>query len=155
MQNVLPTAADVAEAHLRIRDWIVETPVLESDALSRRIGARVMFKAECLQRGGSFKIRGALNRLLQLKSAERSAGVVAFSSGNHAQAVAIAAHWLGCRATIVMPQRRPAGEARRHARVTEPRSFSTIASATTARRSPRGWPRSGARRSCRRSTTRT
>ncbi len=62
MQNVLPTAADVADAHLRLRDWIVETPVLESDALNRRIGARVLFKAECLQRGGSFKIRGALNR---------------------------------------------------------------------------------------------
>jgi len=107
MQNVLPTAADVAEAHLRIRDWIVETPVLESDNLSRRIGARALLKAECLQRGGSFKIRGALNRILQLSHDERSAGVVAFSSGNHAQAVAIAARWLGCRATIVMPYDAP------------------------------------------------
>ena len=107
MQNVLPTAADVAEAHLRIRDWIVETPVLESDALSRRIGTRVLLKAECLQRGGSFKIRGALNRPLQLSHAERSAGVVAFSSGNHAKAVAIAAQWLDCRATIVMPHDAP------------------------------------------------
>jgi len=107
MQNVLPSADDVAEAHLRIRDWIVETPVLESDALSRRIGTRVLLKAECLQRGGSFKIRGALNRLLQLSHAERSAGVVAFSSGNHAQAVALAAQWLGCRATIVMPRDAP------------------------------------------------
>ena len=107
MLNVLPTADDVAEAHLRIRDWIVETPVLESDALSRRIGTRVLLKAECLQRGGSFKIRGALNRILQLSHDERSAGVVAFSSGNHAQAVAIAARWLGCRATIVMPRDAP------------------------------------------------
>jgi threonine dehydratase len=107
MQNVLPTAADVAEAHLRIRDWIFETPVLESDALSRRIGARVLLKAECLQRGGSFKIRGALNRILQLSHDERRAGVVAFSSGNHAQAVAIAARWLGCHATIVMPRDAP------------------------------------------------
>jgi threonine dehydratase len=107
MQNVLPTAADVAEAHLRIRDWIVETPVLESDTLSRRVGTRVVLKAECLQRGGSFKIRGALNRILQLSHDERSAGVVAFSSGNHAQAVAIAARWLGCRATIVMPRDAP------------------------------------------------
>jgi threonine dehydratase len=107
MQNVLPTAADVAEAHLRIRDWILETPVLESDALNRRIGTRVVLKAECLQRGGSFKIRGALNRILQLKADERSAGVVAFSSGNHAQAVAIAARWLGCQATIVMPRDAP------------------------------------------------
>jgi threonine dehydratase len=107
MQNVLPTADDVADAHLRIREWIVETPVLESDELSRRIGTRVLLKAECLQRGGSFKIRGALNRLLQLNAAERGAGVVAFSSGNHAKAVAIAARWLGCRATIVMPHDAP------------------------------------------------
>jgi threonine dehydratase len=107
MQNVLPTADDVAEAHLRIGDWIVETPVLESDALNRRVGTRVLLKAECLQRGGSFKIRGALNRILQLNHDERSAGVVAFSSGNHAQAVAIAARWLGCRATIVMPRDAP------------------------------------------------
>ena len=107
MQNLLPTAADVAEAHLRIRDWILETPVLESDALNRRIGTRVVLKAECLQRGGSFKIRGALNRILQLSVDERGAGVVAFSSGNHAQAVAIAARWLGCRATIVMPRDAP------------------------------------------------
>ena len=107
MQNVLPTADDVVEAHLRIRDWIVETPVLESEVLSRRIGTRVVLKAECLQRGGSFKIRGALNRILQLSHDERRAGVVAFSSGNHAQAVAIAARWLGCHATIVMPRDAP------------------------------------------------
>jgi len=107
MHNVLPTAADVADAYLRLRDWVVETPVLESDALNRRIGARVLFKAECLQRGGSFKIRGALNRILQLSHSERAAGVVAFSSGNHAQAVALAASWLGSRATIVMPSDAP------------------------------------------------
>jgi threonine dehydratase len=107
MQNVLPTAADVADAHLRLRDWLVETPVLESESLSRRLGTRVLFKAECLQRGGSFKIRGALNRMLQLSHAERSAGVVAFSSGNHARAVALAATWLGARATIVMPSDAP------------------------------------------------
>jgi threonine dehydratase len=107
MQNVLPTAADVDDAHLRLRDWVVETPVLESEPLSRRVGARVLFKAECLQRGGSFKIRGALNRMLQLSHAERSAGVVAFSSGNHAQAVALAASWLGSHATIVMPSDAP------------------------------------------------
>lgn len=107
MHNVLPTAADVADAHLRLRDWVVETPVLESEPLNRRIGMRVLFKAECLQRGGSFKIRGALNRMLQLSHAERSAGVVAFSSGNHARAVALAATWLGTRATILMPSDAP------------------------------------------------
>jgi threonine dehydratase len=68
----------------------------------------VLAKAECLQHSGSFKIRGALNRLLQLTEAERGAGVVAFSSGNHAQAVALAARWLGVRATIVMPSDAPA-----------------------------------------------
>jgi len=107
MLKVLPTVADVADAHARLRDWVVDTPVLESDVLNRRIGMRVLFKAECLQHGGSFKIRGALNRILQLSHMERAAGVVAFSSGNHAQAVALAAQWLGIRATIVMPADAP------------------------------------------------
>jgi threonine dehydratase len=67
----------------------------------------VLLKAECLQHGGSFKIRGALNRILQLSHDERTAGIVAFSSGNHAQAVALASKWLGIRATIVMPADAP------------------------------------------------
>jgi threonine dehydratase len=107
MLNVLPTVADVADAYVRLRDWVVETPVLESEALNQRAGTRLLCKAECLQHGGSFKIRGALNRLLQLSHAEREAGVVAFSSGNHALAVALAAKWLGIRATIVMPSDAP------------------------------------------------
>jgi threonine dehydratase len=108
MSNVLPTAADVADAELRLRGWLVETPVLESDAINDQVGARVLLKAECLQHSGSFKIRGALNRLLQLSADERQAGVVAFSSGNHAQAVALAARWLDVPATIVMPADAPA-----------------------------------------------
>jgi threonine dehydratase len=107
MLTVLPTAADVAAAATRLSDWIVETPVLESLVINDLAGTRVLCKAECLQRGGSFKLRGALNRLLQLKQAEREAGVVAFSSGNHAQAVALAAKWLGIPATIVMPSDAP------------------------------------------------
>jgi threonine dehydratase len=107
MHNVLPTAADVVDAGLRLRGRVLETPVLESEAINRRVGARVLFKAECLQYGGSFKIRGALNRLLQLSADERAAGVVAFSSGNHAQAVALAAQWLSVGATIVMPADAP------------------------------------------------
>lgn len=107
MNNVLPTIADVVDAEARLRGWLVATPVLESDAINRRVGARVLFKAECLQHTGSFKIRGALNRLLQLSAAERRAGVVAFSSGNHAQAVALAARWLEVPATIVMPADAP------------------------------------------------
>jgi threonine dehydratase len=98
----------VADAYFRLRDWVVETPVLESERLNGRVGARVLLKAECLQHSGSFKIRGALNRILQLSHAERSAGVVAFSSGNHGQAVALAAKWLGIPATIVMPADAPA-----------------------------------------------
>jgi threonine dehydratase len=107
MSNVLPTVADIVDAEMRLRGWLVETPVLESEAINTRVGARVLFKAECLQHTGSFKIRGALNRLLQLRAAERAAGVVAFSSGNHAQAVALAARWLEMRATIVMPADAP------------------------------------------------
>ena len=107
MSDVLPTVADVVDADARLRGWLVETPVLESEAINGRVGARVLFKAECLQHSGSFKIRGALNRLLQLGADERKAGVVAFSSGNHAQAVALAARWLQMRATIVMPADAP------------------------------------------------
>jgi threonine dehydratase len=107
MNNVLPTVADVADAYVRLRDWLVDTPVLESPALNRLIGTRLLCKAECLQHSGSFKIRGAMNRLLELSADERSAGVVAFSSGNHAQAVALAAHWLRVPATIVMPADAP------------------------------------------------
>ena len=107
MTNVLPTVADVADAEARLRGWVVETPVLESEVINARVGARVLLKAECLQHTGSFKIRGALNRLLQLSADERAAGVVAFSSGNHAQAVALAARWLKVPATIVMPADAP------------------------------------------------
>jgi len=108
MKTDLPTVADVYAAAARMRGRLVETPVLESETLNRLAGARVLLKPECLQHSGSFKIRGALNRLLQLTQAERSGGVVAFSSGNHAQAVALASHWLEVRATIVMPSDAPA-----------------------------------------------
>jgi threonine dehydratase len=107
MSNVLPTVTDVVDAAARLSGWVLETPVLESDAINGRVGARVLFKAECLQHTGSFKIRGALNRLLKLHADERAAGVVAFSSGNHAQAVALAARWLHVPATIVMPADAP------------------------------------------------
>lgn len=108
MVEVLPGAGDIRAAAERIADWLVDTPVLENDVLNARAGCRVLVKAESLQHGGSFKIRGALNRLLLLSHDERSAGVVAFSSGNHAQGVAVAARWLGVPATIVMPKDAPA-----------------------------------------------
>jgi threonine dehydratase len=108
MTTDLPTLADVTAAAARLRGRIVGTPTLESESLNREVGLRVLLKAECLQHTGSFKIRGAMNRLLQLTEDERRGGVVAFSSGNHAQAVALAAHRLGLRATIVMPADAPA-----------------------------------------------
>ncbi|MGA9581751.1 MAG: threonine/serine dehydratase [Allosphingosinicella sp.] len=99
-----PTPEGVAAAAKRIAAAVVETPLL---TLEWR-GVRLRVKAECLQEGGSFKLRGATNRLLLLSPAERRRGVVAFSSGNHAQGVAIAARRLGIPATIVMPSDAPA-----------------------------------------------
>src|SRR5438132_6232224 len=95
---------DVRAAAGRIRPYIHRTPLLPSRSLSENVGAEVRLKCENLQRAGSFKIRGAMNALLQLSDEERCRGVVAFSSGNHAQGVALAAKLLGMRATIVMPE---------------------------------------------------
>jgi threonine dehydratase len=107
MESIIPTANDVVEAAQRLRGWLIETPVLESEMLNERVGTRVLVKAECLQHTGSFKIRGALNRMLRLAHSERRNGVVAYSSGNHGQAVALAAKWLGVAATVVMPADAP------------------------------------------------
>src|SRR2546428_4630833 len=95
---------DVRAAAGRIRPFVHRTPLLPNRSLSEKIGVEVRLKCENLQRAGSFKIRGAMNALLQLSDAERRRGVVAFSSGNHAQGVALAAKLLGTRATIVMPE---------------------------------------------------
>jgi len=94
---------DVVEAATRIKGLVEHTPLIESEV----DGTPVWLKCECLQTGGAFKLRGATNRLLQLSAAERERGVVAFSSGNHARGVAIAARRLGIRATIVMPSDAP------------------------------------------------
>ncbi len=94
----------IREAAQRIAPHIHRTPLLPSRSLSDRAGVEVRLKCENLQRAGSFKIRGALNALLQLTPEERARGVVAFSSGNHAQGVALAARLLGMKATIVMPE---------------------------------------------------
>jgi threonine dehydratase len=94
---------DVVEAAARIAGLVERTPLLES----RIFGNRIWLKCECLQTGGAFKLRGATNRLLQLGEREREAGVVAFSSGNHARGVAIAARRLGVPAVIVMPSDAP------------------------------------------------
>jgi threo-3-hydroxy-L-aspartate ammonia-lyase len=98
---------DVRTAAQRLRGVANRTPVVTSRSLDGMVGARVFFKCENLQRGGAFKFRGAYNRLSQLSPPERAAGVVAFSSGNHAQGVALAARELGICATIVMPTDAP------------------------------------------------
>ncbi len=96
--------SDVRAAAVRIAPWIHITPLLTSRSLSEAIGVEVRLKCENLQRAGAFKIRGAMNALLLIPEADRHRGVVAFSSGNHAQGVALAARLLGMPATIVMPE---------------------------------------------------
>ena len=102
--NPLPRLDDVRTAADRIAGSVHRTPLVSSRSLSERVGVEVRLKCENLQRAGSIKIRGAMNALLQLDDDERRRGVVAFSSGNHAQGVALAAKILGVRATIVMPE---------------------------------------------------
>jgi threonine dehydratase len=103
-----PRVEDVRAAARRLEGRAVLTPLLESTAVNARLGGRLLVKAECLQRTGSFKFRGAYNAIAQLDERQRDAGVVAFSSGNHAQGVAAAAQLLGIAATIVMPGDAPA-----------------------------------------------
>jgi threonine dehydratase len=101
------TFGDVEAAHERIRGHAHRTPVLSSATVNARTGASAFFKPENLQRMGAFKFRGAYNALSQLSLEERRRGVVAFSSGNHAQAVALAGRLLGIPAVIVMPEDAP------------------------------------------------
>ena len=101
------TFDDVERAATRLRGVAHRTPVVTSRTLDERTGARVFAKAENLQRMGAFKFRGAYNRLVQLDARQRRGGVVAFSSGNHAQGVALAARLLDIQATIVMPTDAP------------------------------------------------
>ena len=113
MTEILPSTfaiglQDVRAAAERIRGVANKTPVVTSRTFDERVGARVFFKCENLQRGGAFKFRGAYNRLVCLSPEERARGIVAFSSGNHAQGVALAARELGIRATVVMPNDAPA-----------------------------------------------
>ncbi|MCY4182739.1 MAG: threonine/serine dehydratase [Gammaproteobacteria bacterium] len=104
----LVTPDDIAAAARRLRGVAARTPLLRSPALDQMLGATILVKAECLQHIGAFKFRGAYNFLSQLSPAQRERGVVAYSSGNHAQGVAYAAHLLGFAATIVMPVDAPA-----------------------------------------------
>ncbi|HEY4940187.1 MAG TPA: threonine/serine dehydratase [Rhizomicrobium sp.] len=106
----LPTFADVEAAATRIAPYAVRTPLLENADLNARTGGRIFLKPEMLQRTGSFKFRGAVNTVLQIAPDRRANGVVAFSSGNHAQGVAAAALAFGLPATIVMPKDAPAAK---------------------------------------------
>ena len=105
-----PAFADVRAAADRLRGVAHRTPVVTSRSLDARTGAHVFLKCENLQRMGAFKFRGAYNRIAQLEPAVRARGVVAFSSGNHAQGVALAAQLFGIPATIVMPRDAPAAK---------------------------------------------
>ena len=107
MSDLAVSLADVQQAAQRLAGVAVETPVLYNRELNERLGARVFYKPESLQHIGAFKFRGAYNRLVQLGEEERARGVVAFSSGNHAQGIAYAASILGMKATIVMPSDAP------------------------------------------------
>jgi threonine dehydratase len=109
MQNT-PTYADVAAAAERIEGHAHRTPVMRSKTADRELGAELFFKCENLQRMGAFKFRGAFNALSKFDARQRKAGVVAYSSGNHAQAIALSASLLGMPATIVMPSDAPAAK---------------------------------------------
>ena len=110
MPALTVTLADIQVARERIAAHVHRTPLLTSRLVDERVGSSVFFKCEIFQRVGAFKARGAFSRLTLLSPEERSRGVVAFSSGNHAQAVALAGRELGIRATIVMPLDAPASK---------------------------------------------
>lgn len=103
----IPTLASVIDAAQQIGTTVVKTPLLESPTLNAQLGGRLFIKAECLQRTGSFKFRGAYNTISRLSEEDRKKGVFAYSSGNHAQGVAHAAQILGVKATILMPADSP------------------------------------------------
>ena len=113
--TTLPTSADVDAAAQRLAGIALRTPLVTSPVLDALTGARVFLKAEILQRTGSFKFRGAYNKLSSIPLDERAGGVVAFSSGNHAQGVAAAARLLGMPAVIVMPTDAPRAKRERTA----------------------------------------
>lgn len=103
-----PVFADIESAASRLKGEAVRTPLLEAPLLNEKLGGRLLVKPECLQRTGSFKYRGAFNRLSLIPEADRARGVLAYSSGNHAQGVAHAASQLGIKASIIMPEDAPA-----------------------------------------------
>ncbi len=120
-----PSFDEVEEASNHLMGQIVATPLVENHDLNRVVGGRLLIKAETLQPTGSIKFRGAYNRISQLSEDERRRGVIAFSSGNHAQAVACAADFMRLRATIVMPTDPPDVKAERRRAALGAPSFGT------------------------------
>src|SRR5947208_12084469 len=101
------TLDDIQDARTILQDIIIPTPIVSDEKLSTEIGARAFLKAECLQRSGSFKVRGAYNKISRLSDDEKQRGVITASAGNHAQGVALAAKLHGIKATIVLPEFAP------------------------------------------------
>jgi threonine dehydratase len=99
--------SDIEDAREILRGIIIPTPIVADEKLSNEIGARAFLKAECLQRSGSFKVRGAYNKISRLSDEEKARGVIAASAGNHAQGVAVAARLQNTKATIVLPENAP------------------------------------------------
>src|ERR1043165_8955246 len=107
IDKIVPSAADIETATRRLAGVAVRTPLINAPVLDERLGARLFLKAETLQRTGSFKFRGAYNKISSIPQERRARGVVAYSSGNHAQGVAAAAQLLNMPAVIVMPADAP------------------------------------------------
>ena len=107
MNFIEPTFNDILSAVKNIKNIAVRTPLLESPIINKTIGGRILFKAEVLQKTGSFKFRGSIHSIASLSNAQKANGVVAFSSGNHAQGVALAANLAGIKSTIIMPKDAP------------------------------------------------
>jgi threonine dehydratase len=103
----MPTLTDIEHAYQRIQPWVNKTPVITSRTLNRMVNAQVYCKCENFQRAGAFKIRGVMNKLLQLNEKQQKQGIITHSSGNHAQAVALASSLLSIKAVIVMPKNAP------------------------------------------------
>ena len=103
----MPTFSDVVNAHIRIQNLINNTSVLTSRTFNKLVNANVFFKCENFQRAGSFKFRGVTNKLLLMKKNDKMKGIITHSSGNHAQAVALACSNLGIKSLVVMPKNSP------------------------------------------------
>ena len=107
MTDHIPSLSDIKRAHQRISKYIIHTPILTSQSVNDMTGAEIFFKCENFQKVGAFKMRGAANAIFSLRPEERVNGFATHSSGNHAQAVALAAKLAGCKAYIVMPKNAP------------------------------------------------